>query len=420
MIGRKDSNSSFFQRWKTSGVVTAVLAASPFSADHVAFAGRDNQCPAIPGNFLETKSVIWRTEDLLPLVSKMPAADNLPGAWTLRHTTSIVSRLTKNQSGDNRALVGFFDRQGIVTATDQRLRIAALKEVKSTEFKEAPGLGRYLLQQLGKAFGEHAREHSELIRALGQGLSFNLDSRGVSKASSNQGKDPASLKYGLVLKDVRASGRGVHVASLTMDDSLMEQAINAKSQAKVDWTIGPLTESDGNPLADYRAPAPWEGPKAQGLFSLRPDFSLRGKIEPNLSRDGSSKIGMRMRLEQPQGLYRMEMISASGVAKGNVNHEFRLPVYRHLTLVRNLDQKMGVTKTSVLNVLGFSERLSLIPVNMHLVHKEKLLKAETGFDWMRGRVALETNVTGFSNVKQLTGRDTPVPPSYSVNYGRNF
>lgn len=400
------------------GVFAAALLSLIFSSR--GYSATFQQCPAKSPEFIPASSVVWRTEDLLTLVSKKPDPQNTTSAWAGRHTSTIFSRLTQYQSGSNRALVGFVDRQGMVSNADQKVRLAALKEVKQTEFREGQGLGRYLMQQLGKALGEHARDHSELLRALGQGLSFNVDANGVSKSGSNRKTEGQPVRYGLVLKDVRPSGKGVHVAALTNDELMMEQALNSKSKARVDWTIGPVTEQNYNPLAGYQAPVEVEAPRAQGLFAMRPDFSLRGKIEPNLPTDGSTNVGMKMRLEQAQGLYSMQMTSSSGVKPSSIDHELRLPVYRKLSLVRSYNEKMDVKKTSVLNVLGFSETLSLIPVNMHLVHAERLLKAETGFDWMRGRVGFETNVPGFTGLSQVTGGHAPVPASYTVNYGRNF
>ena len=407
-----------------SGLLGLVFSSHGYSAGWAAGissgASGFQQCPAKAQDFIPAGSVVWRTEDLLTLVSKKPDPQNTASAWAGRHTSTIFSRLTQYQSGSNRALVGFVDRQGTVSHADQKVRLASLKEVKQTDFREGQGLARYLMQQLGKALGEHARDHSEILRALGQGLSFNVDSNGVSKSGESRSSAGQPIRYGLVLKDVRPSGKGVHVAALTTDELMMEHALRSKNKARVDWTIGPVTEQNYNPLAGYSLPAEEQGPKAQGLFALRPDFSLRGKIEPNLPTNGSANVGMKVRLEQAQGLYRMEMVSSSGVKPSSIEHELRLPIYRKLSLVRNYNEKMDVKKTSVLNVLGFSETLSLIPVNMHLVHAERLLKAETGFDWMRGRVGFETNVKGFNGLSQITGSEGHVPASYSVNYGRNF
>jgi hypothetical protein len=57
---------------------------------------------------------------------------------------------------------------------------------------------------------------------------------------------------------------------------------------------------------------------------------------------------------------------------------------------------------------------------MHIIHAEKRLQAETGFDWMRGRLGLETSVPGFAGLSQLTRGKFHAPAIYTVNYGRNF
>ncbi|NDE14109.1 hypothetical protein EBZ80_04180 [bacterium] len=355
---------------------------------------------------------IWKIQELLPPPAVQSVKSETIGDWSARQGTNVVTRVTKAQSGPNVALREFHDRQGIISNDDQNLRIAALQDVKRAEFQETRELSKYLMNELGKAIGAHAQENSEFLRKLGQGLSFNLGGRNASPAQS--AANNSSVRYGLVLRDVKPTGKGVHVAALTMDDSYLDRALASRKKAQVDWTIGPISETNNNVFPDLgNDTAALEPVKAQGIFGMRPDLSLTGKVIPNFSPDNGGKPSLRLRLEQPQGLYRMETL-AGGFPGKNTVHEIRLPVYRKLTLTRQFDSRMEATKSSVLNVFGFSEVLGQQPLNLHYAHADASLKAETGFDVRKGRVGVEAN---FANVG---GAQHPRPGSCAVNYGRSF
>jgi len=243
---------------------------------------------------LATRS--WTVQELLPPQSLNATKNESVTGWSERHATGVMKKMTSSQSGKNQALKGFFDRQGVVSEQDQKLRLAALKDVKQPEFREKRDLSRYLLNQLGKALGDHARDTSEFLRTLGQGLSFKVDSKGVAATSSGAGGN-SEVRYGLILKQVKPSGQGVHVAALTMDDSYLEHVLASKKKAQVDWTIGPISERNENLLfPGIDNPSLLDAPpsaKAQGLFAMRPDFSLRGRVEPNFNTESAGKPGLR-------------------------------------------------------------------------------------------------------------------------------
>ena len=362
-------------------------------------------------------SRVWRMEDLLPPQSLKATQTESASVWSERHTTGVMSRMTKSQSGQNQALKGFYDRQGIISEQDQKFRVAALKDIKQSEFREQRDLSRYLLTQLGKALGEHARDKSPFLRSLGQGLAFNLDTHGVT-STSNQNAANAQVRYGLVLKQVKPSGQGVHVAALTMDDSYLEHVLASKHKAQIDWTIGPLLENNETLLfRDIDSASSLDAShatKAQGIFGMRPDFSLRGKVEPNFAADSPGKLGFRLRFEQPQGLYRMEMLTGGAAHTAQMMHEMRLPVYGGLVLVRQINSSMIATKTSALNMFGFSEILGQYPINVHYVHADSSLKAETGFKLIDGRLGVEANVANLHN------NHTSSIGSCAINYARGF
>jgi hypothetical protein len=359
----------------------------------------------------------WTMEELLPPQSLNATKTESVSGWSERHATGVMTKMTSSQSGKNQALKGFFDRQSVVSERDQKIRLAALKDVKQQKFQEQGELSRYLLNQLGKALGDHARESSEFLRTLGQGLSFKVDGKGVAANNSGSGGN-SEVRYGLILKKVKPSGQGVHVAALTMDESYLEYALASKKKAQVDWTIGPISERNENllfPGIDNPAllDAP-RAPKAQGLFAMRPDFSLRGKIEPNFNAESAGKPGFRLRFEQPQGLYRMEMLTGGGPKRNQLMHEVRLPVYGNFVVMRQLNSTMEATKTSLLNVFGFSEILGQYPLNVHYVHSDYSLRAETGFGLINGRLGIEANMTN------LRDKHANSKGSYAVNYGRGF
>ncbi|NBQ53002.1 MAG: hypothetical protein EBU49_05415, partial [Proteobacteria bacterium] len=104
---------------------------------------------------LATRS--WTVQELLPPQSLNATKNESVTGWSERHATGVMKKMTSSQSGKNQALKGFFDRQGVVSEQDQKLRLAALKDVKQPEFREKRDLSRYLLNQLGKALGDHAR-----------------------------------------------------------------------------------------------------------------------------------------------------------------------------------------------------------------------------------------------------------------------
>lgn len=388
-----------------NGVFLAIVA----SSTGLAIAAQDESRKS------PTKS--WRVEELLPPTGLDASRTESTSARTGRHTTSVMGRVTKAQSAQNQALKGFYDRQGVISQQDQKFRLAALKDLKLANFGEGRELSRYMLNQLGKALADEAQEQSEFLSTLGRGLSFKVDSNGLA-AGKDGGPSGGRVRYGLVLKEVKASGRGVHVAALTMDDSYLEQALASKSRAKVDWTIGPLSEErQGNlfsaldNLALTNPPAP---ARAQGIFAMRPDFSLRGKVLPNFNSSSPGKAGLRLRFEQPQGLYRMEMLTGGGTKANQIEHEFRLPLYGKLMVVRQLNSTMTATKTSVLNVLGFYDRLEGYPLNVHYTHADSILKAETGFNMVRGRVGIE------ANVPNPAARQAAQRSSAAINYARGF
>ena len=359
----------------------------------------------------------WTMEELLPPQSLNATKTESVSGWSERHAAGVMTKMTNSQSANNQALKGFFDRQGVVSERDQKIRLAALKDVKQPEFREHRDLSKYLVNQLGKAIGDHARDASEFLRTLGQGLSFKVDGKGV--AATNPGAAGNSeVRYGLILKQVKPSGQGVHVAALTMDESYMEHILASKKKAQVDWTIGPIYERNENLLfpgidnpASLDAPAPI---KAQGLFGMRPDFSLRGKVEPNFNVASSGKPGLRLRFEQPQGLYRMEMLTGGASKSKQMQHEVRLPVYGSFVLMRQLNSAMDPTKTSLLNVFGFSEILGQYPLNVHYIHSDYSLKAETGFNLINGRLGIEANMANLHD-KHASSIGT-----CAVNYARGF
>ncbi len=360
-------------------------------------------------------SRIWTMEELLP-PQGLKTTESV-SAWSERHTNGVMKKVTSSQSGKNQALKGFIDRQGVVSEQDQKLRLAALKDVKQTEFREKRDLSRYLLNQLGKAIGDHARDCSEFLRTLGQGLAFKVDSKGV--AATNSGTSgTGEVRYGLILKQAKPSGQGVHVAALTMDDSFLEHALASKNRAQVDWTIGPVSERNENLLfPGIDNPALLDAPpaaRAQGLFTMRPDFSLRGKVEPNFNAENAGKPGLRLRFEQPQGLYRMEMLTGGASKNAQLLHEVRLPVYGNFVLMRQLNSAMDPTKTSLLNVFGFSESLGQYPLNVHYTHSDYSLKAETGFSLIKGRIGIEANMAN------LHDKHASSVGSCAVNYARGF
>lgn len=367
-----------------------------------------------PLNGKGTFSRTWKLQELLPPPGITTSKPESAADWSARQGNKIMTRVTKAQSGPNVALRAFHDRQGLVSEKDQNLRLAALKDIKQPEFQEKRELSRYLLNQLGKAIGAHAQESSEFLRKLGQGLSFDLGGSAASAQKTSNANN--SLRYGLVLREVRPTGNGVHVATMTMDDSYLDRALASKKKAQVDWTIGPLSEtSNTNLFPDLDNDAVAIAPvRAQGIFNMRPDFKLTGKVLPNFTPDTGGTPGVRLRLEQPQGLYRMETPAGASGSMTNMVHEFRLPVYGKLVLTRQMDSRMEATKSSVLNVFGFSEILGQQPLNLYYTHADSSLKAETGFALRKGRVGVEANIAN------TRGNHPASTGAYTVNYGRNF
>lgn len=377
-------------------------SAAALAGGHETIAGQTQST----GSFQRT----WKLAELLPPAGLDAVTTESFGGWSARNGSNVMRRVTKSQSGQNLALRGFHDRQGFVSDEDQALRLAALRDIKEPEFQEKRELSRYLLNQVGKAIGAHAQENSEFLRKLGEGLSFNI---GTSKSSAKTSAANASLRYGLVLKEVKPSGKGIHVAALTMDEAYLDRALASKKKAQVDWTIGPLSETNNGSLFPELGndTAPVDTVRAQGIFGIRPDLSLAGKVLPNFAPENGGQAGFKIRVEQPQGLYRMEMLTGSSK---QVAHEFRLPVYGNLVLMRQTDSRLDATKSSVLNVFGFSDALSLRPVNLHYTHADNVLKAETGFDFAKGRLGVEANIA------KAGERQAFAPRTCAVNFGRNF
>lgn len=75
---------------------------------------------------------------------------------------------------------------------------------------------------------------------------------------------------------------------------------------------------------------------------------------------------------------------------------------------------MDPTKTSLLNVLGFSEILGQYPLNVHYLHSDSSLKAETGFNLINGRIGIEANMAN------LHDKHASSTGSCAVNYTRGF
>lgn len=370
-----------------TGVRSGLLWLAPIAVP-LAFGDAASDNPATSAK-QHTKS--WSVEELMPPQDPWLHSNGTNGTWTT--TRDVFVRVTQAQNGGNTALIQFHDRQGRISMEDQRLRLVTLKGIQHTQFLEQVAMRQYMLNQLGRALGDHVREQSELLQTISRGLTF--DTRSGFNASSSMQSSGTPVRYGLVLKNVEPSGQGVHVAALTMDDRYMEQILSGESQAKVNWTIGPLAEDSERKLFENAllnhtsAQAPT---MSTGIWNFKPDFSLRGKVEPNFQGNAQNLTGLRLKVEQPQGLYRMEMLTGGPVSQ--MAQEVALPLYGELRLTRQMDGNFNVSRTSLVNVLGFSDSLRLFPVNVHYAHADSSIKAESSFNAWAGRIGLESYVAG--------------------------
>lgn len=332
----------------------------------------------------------WSLAELLPPKETWTPPSETTGTWS--STKDVFTRVTRAQNGSNPALRDFHDRQGLISLDDQELRLITLRGIQRVEFQEQSTLRLYMMNQLGRALGDHVRERSAVLQAISSGISFD------TKAGLEQSRvTPGSpVRYGLVLKDVEPSGNGIHVAALTMDDRYINQILSDDSKARVNWTIGPLAEDSEKRLFESALDSGPLGP-VDSLSGLLPDLRLRGKIAPNFEGGGGAQSlsGLRIKVEQPQGLYRMEMITGSGPAQ--MTQEVGLPVYGTLRLTRIMDGKFNVSRTSIVNALGFSKSLQLIPLNLHYTHTDASMKAESSFAAFQGRIGFEGHLTGLAS-----------------------
>jgi hypothetical protein len=294
-----------------------------------------------------------------------------------RHVGNTMSRITNHNSDarNHRALQAMYDRAPVPTKQSQQMRAAAGKiEERYSNPTTSAEVSTHLTDHLKKEANDIVVALLPYWQQLTGGLNFSFG-MGETKSDPEQEARTAnqSIKYGLVLKDVKASEKLAMHAALASDD--MHEWENAPD-ARLEWTIGPVSPNSDISLRKFEPESTSD--KSDEMVSLMKVYQRsnqdlaqsvvafvrenQGKI-PKLQFKGNAKFraaptagstslpGLEVNLNQIENYYTMTYLTTPTLAKDGISHTIRLPLFGTLALQRKFDEKGKPTETHVTGIL---------------------------------------------------------------------
>jgi hypothetical protein len=365
------------------------------------------------------------TPVLAPLVEKTWSKDELRkklpanpmkglDARLADEVTEILRRMAANQRGDDERK----QQKKIVTEQpskeDYLIHLDALKSAPSARRADGDAIREYFGGQSQKAGSDHIKERVELIKKLQNGLNFDLNLGSMFVDTPNEKMKSGSVRYGLVLKDIKADPNAPQRAAISDSSDELQYA----GHADVEWTIGPLSEAHGRSVYSP-SPTP-SASESKGIFGwLRtPKPSFKGRAKPEIGNlagvSGDSLPNWTVELYQEEGYYTLVYKSKSTGERLSQEHQLKLPLYGDLAVGRRFNDKWEAIETTAYNVL-IDKNLPI--VSLHHMHIEERYRVNAAHRIGPHKIGVEHQSVAL-NEEVVKEKDRL--ESYAVKYEREF
>jgi hypothetical protein len=354
----------------------------------------------------------WNKDEL----SKKLPANPMRGldARLADEVTAILQRMAANQRGDDERR----QQRKIVTEQpskeDYLMHLDALKTAPAARRANGDAIREYFGGQSQKAGSDHIKERVELIKKLQSGLNFDLNLGTMLDDTPKEKVKSGSVRYGLVLKDIKADPKAPQRAAVSDSSDDLQYA----GHADVQWTIGPLSEAQGRSVYSP-SPTP-SASESKGLFGwLRiPKPSFKGRAKPEIGNlagvSGDSLPNWTLEFYQEEGYYTLTYKSKSTGERLGQEHQVKVPLYGDLAVGRRFNDKWDAIETAAYNVL-IDKNLPI--VSLHHMHIEERYRVNAAHRIGPHRIGVEHQSVAMNEdvVKEKDRRE-----SYAMKYERDF
>jgi hypothetical protein len=304
----------------------------------------------------------------------LPARAPTLGQDAWRVFSQTAGRVSKHNSDsrNHRRVLEMYNRAPVPTLESEQLRHAAGH--LNSEYQNTTNPNE-IIQHLN---GHYKAEINDAVvsqipfwHQITGGWDFSFGYNGNSTSSPGTASVSSPVRYGLVLKDVKASESKAMYAALGSDD--MRDWQNVPS-ATAEWTIGPIETSESElyrvdvpPASEYVAQLnayQHENRRldqsvvsflAERISIPKPLFKGKAKLRSAPTPGATSLPGVDLTLSQIEGYYALNYLTTSTLAKDGVFHTIRLPIFGPVAATRKFDEngkplEFGLTDGKV-NVL---------------------------------------------------------------------
>jgi hypothetical protein len=358
-----------------------------------------------------------------------------------RHVGSTMSRITNHNSDarNHRALQAMYDRAPVPTKQGQQMRAAAGKlEERYSNPTTSAEISTHLTDHLKKEANDIVVALLPYWQQLTGGLNFSFGV-GETKQDPEQEARKANqnVKYGLVLKDVKASEKLAMHAALSSDD--MHEWENAPD-ARLEWTIGPVTP--GSDIHLRKVDTESNSQKSDEIVSLMHEYQRtnqdlaqsvvafvrenQGKM-PKLQFKGNAKFrsaptagstslpGLEVNLNQIENYYTLTYLTTPSLTKEGISHTIRLPLFGTMALQRKFDEKGKPVETHLTGILVKND---LPAVSVGCNHAAGNFKTEVIHSGSKGNIKVVSEAPKGCPVTEPQLRHNG--EKYSLEYTVNF
>jgi hypothetical protein len=306
----------------------------------------------------------------------------------------IATTVTSRQNGGNTATKDVAGSAGQLSEKLWMRKLSTLSFDPDTAQSrgDTDKLRTTLSAQSRKATEVKFKEAFPAIVKLQQGLNFKFDLKG--KQESTKENSVPEIRYGLVESDIEPNKGSTSIASL---GSISDSELRYSSPAKVVYSIEKL--DNGSTHTVFSEPTviddPEKGlPATQNvdLWYKSPSSRVDMKVEatdPNSAvtdQVGQGAIpGAQVTLKQVDDLIKLQFVAGAN-AKDSIVTEYKVPVFREMSISRKYNHEMKPIETSAQNILADSKKPRF---NIYYANVEKKCKAE----WIVKKSNYDYNIT---------------------------
>ena len=256
------------------------------------------------------------------------------------------------------------------------------------------------------------KDKIKIDQLLEQGITLKIDLTKILSAQNTNTTKPTNkyinnkIRYTAVLKNIiDHNNHHNKYASLYHND--IEAHIYNKDYAETQWIILPIEENPQDNIFNFTEPKESEVVANEiykhNKFSI-PKLSFNTNIKTSkqvLNPTFNNATFFLISLEQEEGLYFNQMELNLNMKLVNIQHTFKIPLYKNFYILQNYDKKFTLTQTALKNI-NLNKNIT---AEINYIHKEQQYLFVTSYTKLlynlRFKSQINTNNKASTKIKEM-------------------